>query len=61
MSTPEKKKQDINPATLTTPQKAATPSTHPICEDAPDLNKCEQFVERLSEASNNIDRRSASQ
>jgi|GEM_PF-5729430 len=30
--------------------------THPICEGAPDKEKCEAFVERLIEASNNIDR-----
>lgn len=33
-------------------------STHPICQSATDPEACERFVERLEEASNNIDRRS---
>lgn len=38
----------------------ATPNaSHPICQGAPDQDKCELFVERLAEASNNIDRRIA--
>jgi len=28
---------------------------HPICESAPDQEKCAQFVDRLDEATNNID------
>jgi len=36
---------------------ASTTSVHPICANAPDQEKCERFVERLSEASDNIDRR----
>ncbi len=60
MSTPESPEQDVNPAKLTTPQETRASSPHPICEGAPDQEKCEQFVERLSEASNNIDRKSSS-
>ena len=31
--------------------------THPICQFAPDKEKCEAFVERLSQAASNIERR----
>ncbi len=30
---------------------------HPICQDAPEPEKCQHFVERLAEAGENIDRR----
>ncbi len=32
----------------------AKSDTHPMCESAPDKEKCEEFVERLDEAGNNI-------
>lgn len=35
---------------------AAKSDVHPMCENAPNKEKCEEFVERLDEASNNIDR-----
>ena len=37
---------------------AAQPDVHPMCENAPDKEKCEEFVERLDEAGNNIDPKS---
>ena len=34
---------------------AAKSDVHPMCENAPNKEKCEEFVERLDEAGNNID------
>ena len=36
---------------------AATDGTHPICQSAPDQEKCEEFVERLDQAGENIDKK----
>ena len=44
-------------AGLTNEDPARLTQTHPICEFAPDKDACGKYVERLSEASNNIDRR----
>ena len=30
------------------PKEQADPNTHPICQNATDQEKCEEFVERLS-------------
>ncbi len=51
MSEPEKQEK---PEADSTQEKS---DTHPMCENAPDKEKCESFVERLDEASNNIDRK----
>ncbi len=44
----------------TTAQKSSkTPEnsdTHPICQNAKDQEKCEEFVERLEQASDNIEK-----
>ena len=37
---------------------AAKDATHPICQNAKDQEKCEEFVEKLDQANENIDRRS---
>lgn len=38
------------------PQAQTDPNTHPICQNAKDQDKCEEFVERLGQASDNIDK-----
>ena len=53
MSDQEKNDKQSNPSPEDTSQ--AKSDTHPMCENAPDKEKCETFVERLEEASNNID------
>ncbi len=37
-------------------QENADSSAHPICHNANDLEKCEEFVERLGQANENIDK-----
>lgn len=39
------------------PKASAGDAIHSICQSAPDQRKCEEFVERLDEAANNIDPR----
>ncbi len=34
----------------------AQEGTHPICQNAKDQEKCEEFAERLGEANENIDK-----
>lgn len=41
-----------------TPSTAAEPNLkHQLCSTAPDRERCEAFLDRLTEASDNIDRR----
>ena len=52
MSDQEKNEKDVSPQDTS----HAKSETHPMCENAPDQEKCEAFVERLDDAKNNIDR-----
>ena len=49
--------QEPTKATGEQAQKPEDSSTHPICQNAKDPEKCEEFAERLGEASDNIDKR----
>ncbi len=49
--------QEPTKATDEQAQKPEDSSTHPICQNAKDPEKCEEFAERLGEASDNIDKR----
>ena len=49
MTDQEKKDNEASPAS------EAKSDTHPMCENASDKDKCVTSLERLGEASNNID------
>ena len=52
----DKEKSENEQATSPSEEASEAKSdTHPMCENAPDKEKCEAFVERLDEAGNNID------
>ncbi|MCH8043359.1 MAG: hypothetical protein IID44_06530 [Planctomycetes bacterium] len=54
----DENEENLNRKKTTPPGDEVNPPTHPICQGAPDPTKCEEYVERLSEASDNIDRKS---
>ena len=37
-------------------QQQPASDVHPICQNAPDQEKCEEFADRLGEANENIDK-----
>ena len=53
--TPETKKPDENQST---DGGDSTTGTHPICQNATDKEKCEEFVEKLDQANENIEKHS---
>lgn len=53
----EKEEVSKEKAADTQPQEQADSNAHPICQNAPNQEKCEEFAERLGEASDNIDKK----
>lgn len=56
MSTIEKRDQVLRSAEENREPESHSKAVHPVCQFAPDKQRCERFVERLTEASDNIDR-----
>ncbi len=57
MNEPDNTNNEETKPTDAQPGAAQEGGTHPICQNAKDQEKCEEFAERLGEANENIDKR----
>jgi len=57
MNEANKTNEEETKATGTNPQEQPGSDTHPICQNAKDQEKCEEFAERLGQANENINKR----
>ena len=57
MNEANKTNEEETKATNTNPQEPSGTDTHPICQNAKDQEKCEEFAERLGQANENINKR----